>query len=360
MNERDRQADLSGTREVPPVLAFDPQALETWLRPHITGFEGPVRVRQFKGGQSNPTYEITTPAAVYALRRKPPGKLLQSAHAVDREFRVLTALHAQGFPVPRPFVYCDDPHVIGTPFYVMARVEGRVYWDLGMPQSNPAERATIYDDMNATIARLHSLDPAAIGLADFGRPEGYVARQVKRWSQQYRASETEPVPEMDRLIAWLPDQVPATARPAVVHGDYRLDNVILHPEEPRIVAVIDWELATLGDPYADFVYHLMSWVMPPIKGGGAGSLIGRDLAALGIPSMEDYASNYARRIGISEIPHLEVLMAYNFFRIAAILQGIVGRVRDGTASSEHAMRAAAEVRPVAAEGWRWAQKAGAV
>jgi aminoglycoside phosphotransferase (APT) family kinase protein len=213
--------------------------------------------------------------------------------------------------------------------------------------------------MNETFARLHAFDPAAIGLADFGRPEGYVARQVKRWSEQYRASETETIPEMNRLMAWLPEHVPPTARPALVHGDYRLDNLIMHPSQPKVLAVLDWELATLGDPNADFVYHLMAWRMPIEKGGGTGTLVGLDLARLGIPTLEDYAASYARRMGLSEIPHFETLLAYNFFRLAAILQGIVGRVRDGTASNENAAAMAAEVRPLAAAAWDWAVKAGA-
>ncbi len=355
----DRQAAYSGTKEVPPNLAFDTARLEAWLKTRIPGFKGPVEARQFKGGQSNPTYLLTTPSRRYVLRRKPPGKLLASAHAVDREFRVLSALHREGFPVAQPLVYCDDDSVVGTAFYVMAHVEGRVFWVPALPGLEPSDRAAIYDAMNDTIARLHGFDPAAIGLADFGRPEGYVARQVKRWSEQYRASETETIPEMDRLMAWLPEHVPPTSRPALVHGDYRLDNLILHPSEPRVLAVLDWELATLGDPNADFVYHLMTWLMPVEKGGGTGTLLGLDLPALGIPTLEQYAEAYARRMGLSEIPYFETLLAYNFFRLAAILQGIVGRVRDGTASNENAAAMAAEVRPLAATAWAWACKAGA-
>jgi aminoglycoside phosphotransferase (APT) family kinase protein len=317
-------------------------------------------IRQFKGGQSNPTYLLSTPARRYVLRRKPPGKLLASAHAVDREFRVLTALHGQGFPVAEPLAYCAEEEVIGTPFYVMSHVEGRVFWDPSIPGSDATERAAIYDAMNATLARLHAFDPAAIGLADFGRAEGYVARQVKRWSEQYRQSETETIPEMDRLMAWLRDHVPPTSRPALVHGDYRLDNMILHATEPQVSAVIDWELATIGDPNADAVYHLMTWVMPRSEaGGGTGTLLGHDLAGLGIPAFEPYAELYARRMGLSEIPHLETLLAYNLFRLAAILQGIVGRVRDGTATNAHAASMAKEVRPLAAAAWDWARKAGA-
>jgi aminoglycoside phosphotransferase (APT) family kinase protein len=294
------------------------------------------------------------------LRRRPPGKLLASAHAVDREFRVMQALHAQGFPVPRPLAFCGDETVIGTAFYVMEHVEGRVFWDPSMPGSDPAERAAVYDAMNETVAQLHGFDPAAIGLADFGRPEGYVARQVRRWSEQYRASETESIAEMDRLMAWLPEHVPATARPALVHGDFRLDNLILHPSEPRVLAVLDWELATLGDPYADVVYHMMAWVMPrSASGGGTGTLLGENLSALGLPTLEAYAAAYARRAGIGAIPDLETLMAYNLFRFAAILQGIAGRVRDGTAANPNAATMASEVRPLAAAAWDWARRAGA-
>jgi aminoglycoside phosphotransferase (APT) family kinase protein len=360
MTAVDRQAAYSGTKEVPQALAFDVALLAEWLNPRVPQFEDPIEVRQFKGGQSNPTYLLATPSRRFVLRRKPPGKLLASAHAVDREFRVLSALHAQGFPVAEPFVFCEDESVIGTPFYVMAHVDGRVFWDPAMPGSTPPERGAVYDAMNATIARLHAFDPGAIGLANFGRPEGYVARQVKRWSEQYRLSETETIPEMDRLIAWLPDHVPPTSRPALVHGDYRLDNLIVHGSRSDVLAVIDWELATLGDPNADFVYHLMTWLMPrPAQGGGTGTLIGLDLTERGIPTLESYADAYARRMNLGEIPHFETFMAYNLFRFAAILQGIAGRVRDGTATNENAATMATEVRPLAAAGWGWALKAGA-
>ncbi len=358
MTALNRQEAFSGTKEVPAPLAFDTAALAAWLQPRVADFRGPAEVRQFKGGQSNPTYLVTTPERRYVMRRKPPGKLLASAHAVDREFRVLSALHAQGFPVAEPLVYCADEAVIGTAFYLMGHVDGRVIWDPTIPGSNPAERAAIYDAMNATIARLHAFDPAAIGLGDFGKAEGYVARQVRRWSEQYRLSETESIPEMDRLMAWLPDRVPPTSRPALVHGDFRLDNLILHPGEPRVTAVLDWELATLGDPNADFVYHLMTWVMPRSEtGGGTGTLVDLDIASLGIPSMAAYADSYARRMGLGEIPHFETLMAYNLFRLAAILQGIGGRVRDGTAANANAAAMAREVRPLAVAAWDWAQRA---
>ena len=287
MNGTDRQSTFSGIKEVSERLQFDVGRLETYMREHVRGFAGPITLHQFKGGQSNPTYLVETPSRRYVLRRKPPGKLLPSAHAVDREYRVIGALHAQGFPVAEPVLYCADETVIGTAFFVMSHVEGRVIWDAQMPSSNPTERAQVYDAMNATIARLHSYDPAAIGLADYGRGENYVARQIERWSKQYRASETEKIDEMERLMAWLPAHLPPEQPTRLVHGDYRLDNMILASDAPRILAVLDWELSTLGDPVADFAYHLMQWDMPPAE-AGTGSLVGRDLAALGIPSREAY------------------------------------------------------------------------
>lgn len=360
MTESDRQAAFSGTKEVAPALAIDAGRLSAYLREQISGFSGPATIRQFRGGQSNPTYLLETPQRRYVLRRKPPGKLLPSAHAVDREFRIISALWQQGFPVPEPFVYCADEGVAGTAFYVMGFADGRVFWDPDMPGSNPSERAAIYDSMNATIAKLHSFDPAAIGLADFGRGEGYVARQVDRWSKQYRASETEHIRDMDALIEWLPHNVPPQQAVRVVHGDYRLDNTIVAHERPAIIAVLDWELSTLGDPLADFSYHLMQWHMPHSESrAGTGSLVGLDLKALGLPSLSDYVDLYVARTGLDPRPHLPAYLAYNFFRIAAILQGIIGRVRDGTATSDHAPAKAAMIRPLAATAWRFAQQAGA-
>jgi aminoglycoside phosphotransferase (APT) family kinase protein len=360
MQTIDRQAAFSGTKDVAEPLRFEPARLEAYLAREVPGFAGPLSVRQFKGGQSNPTYLLETPARAYVLRRKPPGKLLPSAHAVDREFRVIRALASQDFPVAKPVVYCDDESVTGTAFYVMDFVVGRVFWNPDMPGSAPAERAAVYDAMNDTLARLHSFDPAAIGLADFGRGENYVARQVDRWSKQYRASQTQTIDEMERLIAWLPSHIPPSGPPRLVHGDYRLDNVILHESEPRVLAVLDWELSTIGDPLADFTYHLMQWHMPPDDAGaGTGSLVGFDLAALGIPSLADYVEMYRLRTGLDPRPHLAAYLAYNFFRIAAILQGIAGRVRDGTATSDHAAAKAQMVRPLAEVGWRFAREAGA-
>jgi aminoglycoside phosphotransferase (APT) family kinase protein len=358
MAASDRQSTFTGTQEVAERLRFDVSRLESHLQDHVEGFRGPTTVQQFKGGQSNPTYLIETPARRYVLRRKPPGKLLPSAHAVDREYRVMSALHRQGFPVPEPILYCADEAVIGTAFFVMSHVEGRVFWEAEMPSSDPAERAAVYDAMNATLARLHSYEPAAIGLADYGRAENYVARQIERWSKQYRASETEKIEDMERLMEWLPAHLPPPQPPRVVHGDYRLDNMIIAPDGPRISAVLDWELSTLGDPLADFSYHLMQWHMPPSE-AGTGSLVGFDLAALGIPSLDDYVAAYVKRTSLDPRPYLSVYSAYNFFRIAAILQGIVGRVRDGTATSAVAAAKATLVRPLAAKAWEFALKAGA-
>jgi aminoglycoside phosphotransferase (APT) family kinase protein len=355
----DRQQAFTGTKDVAAPLRFDAARLEAWLAAQAGGFSGPLAVAQFKGGQSNPTYLLQTPARRYVLRRKPPGKLLPSAHAVDREFRVISALHRQHFPVPEPIVYCDNADVVGTPFFVMGFVDGRIFWEPHLPGLRPAERAAIYDAANATIARLHAFDPAAIGLADYGRGENYVARQVERWSKQYRASETQPIDDMERLIAWLPNHLPPPGPVRLVHGDFRLDNTILAPDAPTVLAVLDWELSTLGDPLADFSYHLMKWHMPLTdSGGGTGSLVGHDLKALGIPSMAAYVAAYAARTGLDPRPHLDAYLAYNFFRIAAILQGIAGRVRDGTATSEHAAARALMVRPLAATAWSFARAAG--
>ena len=356
----DRQTAFSGTKEVADALRFDTARLEDYLANNLKGFAGPLTVKQFKGGQSNPTYLLQTPARRYVMRRKPPGKLLPSAHAVDREFRVISALHAQRFPVAEPLLYCADEAVAGTAFYLMGFADGRVFWEPQMPGAKAAERAAIYDAMNATLARLHSFDPAKIGLGDFGKGENYAARQVERWSKQYRASETEKIEDIERLIAWLPGHIPPGGRPRLVHGDYRLDNLIIDPRAPKIIAVLDWELSTLGDPLADFSYHLMAWHMPQSESAaGTATLAGHDLKALGIPAMADYVETYRARTGLDPRPYLPVYLAYNFFRIAAILQGIIGRVRDGTATSEFAPARAELIRPLAAKAWEFARQAGA-
>src|SRR3954449_10646880 len=360
MTTIDRQAAYTGTKEVAAPLRIDVARLESYLTAKAEDFQGPLRVKQFRGGQSNPTYMLETPARRYVLRRKPPGKLLPSAHAVDREFRAISALHAQSFPVAEPVVYCADESVAGTAFYVMGYVEGRVIWVPDIPGSNRQERAAVFDAMNATLARLHTYEPAAIGLSDYGRGENYVARQVDRWSKQYRASETEKIDEMERIMEWLPAHLPPPGPVRLVHGDYRLDNMILHHTEPRVLAVLDWELSTLGDPLADFTYHCMQWHMPASdSGAGTGSLVGLDLKALGIPSMSEYVNAYVARTGLDPRPYINVYSAYNFFRLAAILQGIVGRVRDGTATNENAPARAQMVRPLAQTAWDFAREAGA-
>jgi aminoglycoside phosphotransferase (APT) family kinase protein len=356
----DRQQAFTGTKEAAPALRLETARLEAYLAAQVAGFAGPLTVKQFKGGQSNPTYLLETPERSYVLRRKPPGKLLPSAHAVDREYRVIRAMHAQGFPVAEPLLYCDDDSVAGTAFYLMSFVDGRVFWEPQMPGSHAAERAAVYDAMNDTIARLHSFEPENIGLADFGRGENYVMRQVERWAKQYRASETEKIDEMERLIAWLPSHIPPAGPARLVHGDYRIDNLIIARAGPQILAVLDWELSTLGDPLADFSYHLMAWHMPHSESAaGTASLAGHDLKALGIPSMADYVDLYVKRTGLDPRPYLAAYLAYNFFRIAAILQGIIGRVRDGTATSEFAPAKAEMIRPLAEKAWAFAHEAGA-
>ena len=354
-----RQERFSGTKEVADALRFDSSKLESYLAERIEDFRKPLEVRQFKGGQSNPTYQLLTPNRKYVLRRKPPGKLLPSAHAVDREFRIISALHPTGFPVARPYLLCDDENVIGTMFYVMECVEGRILWDGTLPGLEPKERFAIYDAMNETISRLHGLDYQAVGLADYGKPGNYIARQIARWSKQYQASETETVAEMNKLIEWLPAHVPPDERTSIVHGDFRIDNLIMHAREPRILAVLDWELSTIGDPLADFTYHLMQWQMPAIGGISASSLLGQDLPALGIPTLEEYVATYCRRTGRRTTPNMDYYASYNFFRLAGILQGIVGRVRDGTAANANAAQNATAVRPLAERAWYFAQRAGA-
>jgi aminoglycoside phosphotransferase (APT) family kinase protein len=355
-----RQETFSGTKDVTEVHRFDVKKLETYLAERIEGFTKPLEVRQFRGGQSNPTYQLVTPNRKYVLRRKPPGKLLPSAHAVDREFRAISALYPTGFPVAKPYLLCQDDSIIGTMFYVMDCVEGRVIWESTIPGADKKERWAIYEAMNETIARLHNTDYEKIGLGDFGKPGAYVARQISRWTKQYQLSETETIEEMNKLIEWLPKHLPPEGKPSIVHGDYRLDNMILHPKEPRVLAVIDWELCTIGDPLADFTYHLMQWLMMP-GGSSAGTqtLTSSNLDELGIPSLDQYTQMYLRRTGRTEPPAMDYYAAYNFFRLAGILQGIVGRVKEGTAASTHAARDASAVRPLAQRAWHFAKRAGA-
>jgi len=351
----DAQSAFSGTREVDPRYRLDEAALDAWMRAHVSGYAGTLTVRQFKGGQSNPTYELVTPTHAYVLRRKPPGVLLPSAHAVDREFQVISALAAQGFPVAKPHALCLDETVIGSIFYVMDKVGGRIFWDLKLPGLTPVERRAVYEAQTDTLARLHAFDPAAIGLGDYGKAGNYFARQVGRWTKQYHASETEPVPAMDRLIDFLPESLPAEGPSRIVHGDFRLDNMILAPDRAEVRAVLDWELSTLGDPMADFSYLLIAWAIPASLRNG---LAGADLEALGIPSVEETVERYAAATGMRPA-NLDWLYAYNLFRLAAICQGIAGRVRDGTAASAHARTMAAQVGPLSDAAWSFAKKAGA-
>jgi aminoglycoside phosphotransferase (APT) family kinase protein len=338
--------EFIGTKPVEERHRIDVASLERFLGFRIS------KIEQFKGGQSNPTYKINDK---YVLRRKPPGKLLPSAHAVDREYRVIKALHPTGFPVAKPHVLCEDESVIGTAFYVMEFVEGRVLWDQALPGMSRRERGEIWDALNQVIAQLHGIDYRAVGLEDFGKPGNYIERQITRWTRQYQASETGRIEAMDNLIAWLPKNIPPSAATTVVHGDYRLDNTIFHPSEPRVLAVLDWELSTLGDPLADFAYHCMSWHIPPGQFRGIGGL---DLASLGIPSEAEYVRKYCERTGRNGIDpsHWDFYIAYNLFRIAAILQGIMKRVVDGTAASAHARDAGARAKPMAELGWQMVEK----
>ena len=341
---------VPGTRPVAPQHAFDTGRLASWLDDTIGPQDGPVEVAQFKGGQSNPTYLVTAGSRRYVLRRKPPGKLLPSAHAVDREYRVMKALAGTDVPVARMHALCEDETVIGTVFYLMEYVGGRVLWDPRLPDLSPPERARHHDEINRVIAALHSVDPVAVGLGDFGKTGEYIARQVARWTKQYQASETEKIEAMDNLIAWLPENIPASDETRIVHGDYRIDNVIFDPEEPRIRAVIDWELCTLGHPLADFAYHCMVWRIPPGVFRGLG---GTDLPSLGIPTEREYVAAYCRRTGRDGIAERdwEYYMAYNMFRIAAIVQGVMARALQGNASSAEALETGRAARPLAELAW---------
>ena len=349
-------AVFTGVKPVEDRHRFDEVALDRWMRVNIEGYAGPLRVMQFKGGQSNPTYRLETPGSAYVLRRKPFGPLLPSAHAVDREYRLITALHTTGFPVPRTYGLCEDAEVIGAIFYVMEAVEGVIHWNGALPGLEPQARRRVYEAMVETLAHLHNVDHQAIGLSDYGRPGNYFARQVERWTKQYRASETDRIEAAEKLIAWLPKTVPDQSRISIVHGDYRLDNIVIAPEGERVAAVLDWELSTLGDPLADFSYLLMQWVMPA---DGRSGLAGLDLAALGIPSLEDATTLYCRLTGRKGVPDLNWYFAYNLFRLVGILQGIAGRVRDGTAASAQAAEMAARTPRLAEAAWDFAQRAGA-
>ena len=343
---------------------FDTTALEAWLQAHLTGFKGPLTLEAFEGGQSNPTFKLNTPSQTYVMRSKPgpAARLLPSAHAIEREFAVMSGLAGTAVPVPRMLCLCEDESVIGRAFYIMDFMAGRILWDQSLPGMTPAERTAVYHEMNRVLAALHSVDYTQCGLATFGKPGNYFERQIGRWSRQYVASITQPIAQMDRLMAWLPDHIPEMARdPAmvsIVHGDYRLDNLMFHPTEPRIIAVLDWELSTLGHPLADFSYHCMAWHITPGAFRGIGGL---DLASLGIPSEEDYIRRYCERTQLAPPERLaqdwNFYLAYNLFRMAAILQGIGKRVEDGTATSAQAVSAASGARPLAELAWQFAQRA---
>lgn len=358
-----QQQDYSGTRPIAPTQAFDQDALARWLGAHLDGFAGPLRVESFKGGQSNPTYKLSTPGQTYVMRSKPApvAKLLPSAHAIEREFAVMRALSQTDVPVPQMLCLCEDESVIGRAFYIMTMVEGRIWWDQSLPDQTPSERAAIYDEMNRVIAALHTVDYQAVGLGGYGKPGNYFERQIGRWSKQYLASITDPIAEMDKLMDWLPAHIPAMARDerlvSVVHGDYRMDNLVFHPSEPRVIAVLDWELSTLGHPLADFSYHCMAWHIPPGAFRGIGGL---GLAKLGIPGEADYIRRYCERCGLATPDQLAAdwsfYLAYNLFRMAAILQGIGKRAQEGTAASAQALRAAAGARPLAELAWQFAQR----
>ena len=352
----ERQEQFSGTSGVRHGQEIDKARLEAWMTENVEGYAGPLTVEQFNGGQSNPTYKLITPHQNYVLRRKPPGILLPSAHAVDREYKVISALHGQGFPAPRTFGLCKDESVIGTWFYVMDCVDGRVIWDATFPSIPKEERALYFDAMNKTIADLHMIDIEKAGLQDFGKPGNYFVRQIGRWSRQYlEDTDAGRVPAMDKLVEWLPNHIPAGDETSVVHGDYRCDNMIFHPTEPRVLAVLDWELSTLGHPLADFSYHLMMYRMPPTTTTG---LVGNDLQALGIPSEAEYVAAYCRRTGRNGIENLDFYVAYNMFRLAGILHGIRGRVIRGTAASAHANASAEGIEVLANLAWEQAKKVG--
>jgi len=329
------------------------ERLGAWLGSQIAGLRGPVTAERFAGGQSNPTYRLSAASGQYVLRRKPPGPLLPSAHAVDREFRVMRALAETAVPVPRVHALCEDDAVIGSAFYVMEHLDGRIFWDQRLPEiANASERTAMFQSMNRVIADLHKVDYEAVGLSDFGRPGNYMGRQIARWSRQYRASETETIAAMDRLIEWLPEHLPPESPPAIVHGDYRMDNLIFHKTEPRVIAVLDWELSTIGDPLADFAYHVLTWRVTPELFRG---LAGVDFAALGIPNEAEYVAAYCRRTGRDAIEGWEFYLVYSLFRIAAILQGIAKRAIDGTAAGADAVEQGKLARPLAQQAWQLAQ-----
>jgi len=353
----DAQKLFSGTVAPEGADILDEARLTAWMEANVAGFKGPLRQGKFAGGQSNPTYRIDSPSGSYVLRRKPFGQLLPSAHAVDREFKVIAGLYPTGFPVAKPYGLCTDENVIGSWFYIMGMVEGRTIWDGSMPDaSGPEERRATYNAMIDTLAALHKVDVEAAGLSDYGKPGNYFGRQVDRWTKQYRLSETETMPEMEKLIEFLPATLPEQTRTSVVHGDYRIDNMIFAANEPKVLAVLDWELGTLGDPLADFTYVALAWVT---ENGGRSGVMDLDRKALGIPELDEVVERYCAATGRDGVPDLNWYFAYNFFRLAGIMQGIKKRVIDGTASSAHAKNMSERVNPLAERAWSFAQAAGA-
>ena len=354
----DSAQDFAGTMPVPYRHLFDTAALQSYLAQHLPDFKGPLSVESFKGGQSNPTYKLITPTRNYVMRSKPGpvARLQPSAHAIEREYRVIGALGKAGLPVPEVYCLCDDESVIGRAFYVMQCMDGRVLWDQGLAGFANSERAAIYDEMNRVMAALHNVDYNAAALGDFGRPGNYFSRQISRWSKQYQVTETEHIEAMNKLIEFLPGAIPPGDEATVVHGDYRLDNLMFHPSEPRIIAILDWELATIGHPLADFSYHCMSWHIEP---GAFRGIAGLDLASLGIPDEQSYIRRYCERTGrdpAKVVEHWDFYIAYNMFRLAGILQGIMKRYVDGTAASAHAADAGMRAKSLAEIGWRYAQR----
>lgn len=350
----DYEKEMVGTVDVPDADKLDEAKLTDWMAANVEGFAGPIKMTKFKGGQSNPTYRIDTPTTSYVLRRQPFGKLLPSAHAVDREYKAMAALGPTGFPVPKAYGLCEDKDVVGSMFFIMSMADGRSLWDGALPASDNAERTKIYNAMIDTMADLHKADVSAIGMDDFGKPTDYCARQISRWSKQYKLSETEVIPEMDELIEWLPTTIPTQHASSIVHGDYRLDNMIFHKTEPRVIAVLDWELSTLGDPIGDFSYLMLNWITPVDGRAGIGGL---DLKALGIPTVEEATERYVARTGYP-VPPMDWYFSYNLFRLAGIIQGIKKRVIDGTASSAHAKKMSDRVLPLVQRAHHFAKQAG--
>lgn len=348
--------DFAGVTDTPAALKFDEAALAAYMEKNVNGFSGPITVKKFKGGQSNPTYLLQTPKKKYVLRRKPPGKLLPSAHAVDREYRVMTALGAKGFPAPKTHALCEDDSVIGTAFFIMDFVEGRIFWNASLPDVKTDERRPLFFALVDTMAALHAIDFRKAGLADYGKPGNYFERQIDRWSKQYKAAETQEIAAMDRLIAWLPTSIPTDDAVSIVHGDFRFDNVIFDAKKPKVLAVLDWELSTLGHPLADFTYFLMVWHFPPTIRGG---LAGLNLAELDIPSLEEAVARYCAKTGRETVADFDFCLAYNMFRLASIAQGVYARALQGNASSPEGVKMGESVGPLAEMAWAYARKAGA-